>query len=228
VPGRIVDLLQTVDVDERNHKPFAVSARPLHLTLELFYARSAPSDMGQLINLGRLAVKRSLNPIARRHQTITRGLLAFGGRPETIGCSIGAIIRSPPAITRDPQHLLARHRTITRLSAPVPSLGYSVALRSHPIALLSCETPRARRIQTSTRVPDSHLGRVLTSRADLAPHLRTGARRQFLIAGKLILIRGELITIRRRLILIRRRLIPIGGRLIPIRRRLVLLGSCPA
>ena len=100
----------------------------------------------------------------------------------------------------------ARHRTIPNLSAPVPPLSYLVAL-------LSCETPRARRIQTSTRVPDPHLGRVVTSRADLATHPRTGARRQFLIAGNLILIR--------------RRLIPVGGRLITLRRRLVLLGSRP-
>jgi hypothetical protein len=63
----VVDLLQTIDIDERDHKPFFGSASALQLTLELFHARSAPSDMGQFIDLGRLAVKRGLNPVARRH-----------------------------------------------------------------------------------------------------------------------------------------------------------------
>jgi hypothetical protein len=183
--------------------------------------------MGQLIDLGRLAVKRSLNPIARCHHTITRRLLTFSGRPETIGCSISAIVGSPPAITRDPQHLLSRQCTIPRLSASVPPFSYPITLGSHPITLHSCETPRARCIQTSTRVPNSHLSRVVTPRADLATRLRTGVRRQFLIAGNLILIRGQLVAIRSRLVLIRPCLIPIGGRLITLRRRLILLASRP-
>jgi hypothetical protein len=118
--------------------------------------------VGQLIDLGRLAVKRSLNPVARRHHTITRRLLAFGSRPETIGCSIGAIVRRPPAITRNPQHLLSRRRTITRLNAPIPPVSYPIALPSHPSALLGRETPRARRIQTSTSLPYPQLSRMLT------------------------------------------------------------------
>jgi hypothetical protein len=227
VTSRVVDLLQAVDIDERDHKPFAGPASALQFTLELFQARSAPSDVGQLIDLGRLAVKRGLNPLARRHQTITRGLLAFGGCPEPIGCSIGAIVCSPPAITRDPQRLLSHHRTIPRPSAPVPPLSSPVALPSYPIALIGRETPRTRRIQTSTSLPDSHLSRVLTSRAKLATYLRTGSRRQFPIAGNLILIGGQLIIVGRRLVLIRRRLILIGGRLVPLRSRLIFLGSRP-
>jgi hypothetical protein len=198
---RVVDLLQTVDIDKRNHKPFARSASALALTLELFHARPAPSNMGQLIDLGRLAVKRGLNPVARRHRTITRRPLAFRSRPETICRGIGAIVRSPPTITRDPQHLLSRHRTsrygrtIPRLSAQVPPLGYPIARRSYASALPGRDIPRARRIQTSTSLPASQLSRVLTSRADLATNPLTGSRRRFLIAGRLILIRGQLITI---------------------------------
>jgi hypothetical protein len=71
----------------------------------------------------------------------------------------------------------------------------------------------------------SHLSRVLTSRADAATRLRTGARRQFLVAGNLILVRSKLITVGGRLVLIRRRLIPIGGRLIALRGRLIFRGS---
>jgi hypothetical protein len=153
----VVDLLQAVDIDKRDYKPFANSASTLQLTLELFHTRSAPSDMRQLIDLRRLAVKRRLNPIA------------LPGR----------------------------------------------------------ETPRPRHIQTSTRVPNSHLSRMLTSRPDAATCLRTGAPRQFLIAGNLILIRSQLITVGGRLILIRRRQIPIGGRLITLRGRLIFIGSHP-
>jgi hypothetical protein len=158
--------------------------------------------VGQLIDLGRLAVKRGLNSVACRYRTIKGRPFAFGGRPETICCSIGAIVRRSPTITRNPQRLLSRHHTSTRLSAPVPPLSSPIALRSHPIALLGRETTRARRIQTSTRVPDSHLSRVVTSRADVVTRLRTGSRHQFLIAGHLILIRGQLIAIGGRLILI--------------------------
>jgi hypothetical protein len=85
--------------------------------------------MGQLIDLGRLAVKRGLNPITRRDSTITCRLLAFRGRPETIGCSIGAIIRGPSAIPGDSQCLLSCDRTsrcgctITRPSALVAPRG---------------------------------------------------------------------------------------------------------
>jgi hypothetical protein len=227
----VVDLLQTVDIDERDHKPFARSASALALTLELFHTRPAPSNMGQLIDLGRLAVKRGLNPVARRHRTITRGLLAFRGRPETICRCIGAIVRSPPAITRDPQQLLSRHRTsrssrtITRPNTLVSPLGYPIARRGYTSALPGRDIPRGRHIQTSTSLPVSQLSRVLTSRADLTTNLLAGSRRRFLIAGRLILIRGQLITIGGRLILIRGRLIPIGRRLITVRYRLIFLGS---
>jgi hypothetical protein len=228
---RVVDLLQTVDIDERDHKPFAGSASALALTLELFHACPAPSDMGQLIDLGRLSIKRRLNPVARRHHTITRRLLAIRGRPETIGCSIGAIIRGPPAITRDPQHLLSRHctdrsdRPITRLGAPVPTVSYLIARRSYASTLLGRNIPCSRRIQASTSLPYSQLSRVLTSLADLVTNLLTDSRRRFLIAGALILIGGQLIAIGGRLILIRCRLITIGRRLITVRCRLIFLGS---
>lgn len=222
---RVVDLLQIVDIDERDHKPLAGSPSALALTLELFQACPAPSDMGQLIDLGRLPVKRRLNPVARSHLTIMRRLLAIRGCPETIGCSNGAIIRGPPAITRDPQHLLSRqlarrsaHPT-TRLSAPVPPVSYLVAGRSYTSALLARYIPCGRRTQTSPRLPDSQLSRVLTSRADLATNLLTDSRRQFLITGALILIRGQLITIGGRLI-------PIRGRLVTVRCCLIFIGSC--
>lgn len=142
--------------------------------------------MGQLIDLGRLAIKRGLNPVARGHRTIARGLLAFRGRPETIRRSLRAIIRSPSAIARDSQCLLSRHRTAR--SAPAAPVSYPIAPRGYASALLSRDIPRARRIQTSTSPPDSQLSRVLTSRADLATNLLTGSQRQFLIAGRLILI----------------------------------------
>jgi capsular polysaccharide biosynthesis protein len=164
--------------------------------------------VGQLIDLRCLAVKRSLNPIARRHQTITRGLLAFSGCPETVRCSIGAIVRSAPAITCDPQRLLSCHRTgrygctATGQGASVALLGYLVANRGDPSAAPGRDIACGRRIETSTRVLVSHLSRVVTSRGDLVTHLRAGARRQFLIAGNLILIRGQLITVGGRLVLI--------------------------
>ncbi|HEY5285983.1 MAG TPA: hypothetical protein VIJ50_02645 [Solirubrobacteraceae bacterium] len=218
-------MLQTVNIHERNDKPFAGSPSALQLTLELFQARPASSDMGQLIDLGRLPVKRRLNPVTRSHPTITRRLLAIRGRPETISCSIGTIVRGPPAITRDPQHLLSRHRAgrsarpITRLGAPVPTVSYLMARRSYTSALIARDIPFGRRIQTSTCLPDSQLSRVLTPRADLATNLVTDTRRQFLIAGALILIRGQLITIGGRLILIR-------CRLVTVRCCLILIGSC--
>jgi hypothetical protein len=77
------------------------------------------------------------------------------------------------------------------------------------------------------RAPNSHLGRVVTSRADLATRPRTCSRRQFLIAGNLILIRGQLITVRGHLVLIRCRLISIGGRLITLRCSLIFPGNRP-
>ncbi len=116
--------------------------------------------MGHLIDLGRLPVKWGLDPVACHHCTITRRLLAFRGRPETIGCSIGAIIRGPPTITRDSQHLLFRHRagrsvhTITRLRAPLPPVSYLIARHGYTSALLSREIPCSRRIQTSPSLPD--------------------------------------------------------------------------
>jgi len=181
--------------------------------------------MGQLIDLGRLAVKRGSDPIARRHRTITRRLLAFRGCPQTICRGLGAIVRSPPAITRDPQRLLSRHRASRR--APAPPVSYPIARRGYASALPSRDIPRARRIQTSTSTPDSQLSRVLTPRAELATNPLTGCRRQFLIAGRLILIRGQLITLGGRLIPIRSRLILIGRRLITVRCRLIFLGSRP-
>jgi hypothetical protein len=147
--------------------------------------------MGQLIDLGRLSVKRGLNPIASRHRTITRRLLAVRGRSETIRRSLGAIVRSPPAITRDSQHLLSRHRsggTITRLSAPVPPVSYLIARRSYTSALLGRDIPCRGRIQTGTSLPNSQLSRVLSSRADHATNPLTGSGCRFLIAGGLILI----------------------------------------
>jgi hypothetical protein len=147
--------------------------------------------MGQLIDLGCLSVKRRLNPLARRNRTITRRLLAIGGRPKTIGCSLGAVIRGSPALTRDPQHQFSRHRTvrtIARLSTPVPPSSYLIARRSYTIALLARDIPSARRIQTSTSLSGSQPSRVLTSSADLAANLLTGSRRHFLIASGLVLI----------------------------------------
>jgi hypothetical protein len=135
----VVDLLQAVDVDERDYKPFAGSASALQLALELFHACATPSDMGQLVDLGRLAVKRGLSPVARRHRTIMRRLLAFRGRPEAICRSLGAIVRSPPTITRDSQRLLFRHRASP--SAPLAPLGYPIARRSYASAFLGCDIP---------------------------------------------------------------------------------------
>ena len=73
----------------------------------------------------------------------------------------------PPAITRNPERLLSYRRispcshTITRSSAPVASLGYLIASRSHPIALFGRTISCGRCIQTSTRVPNSHLSRMV-------------------------------------------------------------------
>jgi hypothetical protein len=83
---------------------------------------------------------------------------------------------------------VAAARSIARLSAPGPPGSSLIARRGYTIALLPCDIPFGRRVQTSTSLPASQLSRVLASSVDLVANLLTGSRRRFLIAGALILI----------------------------------------
>jgi hypothetical protein len=96
----VVDSLQTVDINTRDHQFFGSTPRTIYLPPKLLEPGSTLPDVGQLVGLRRFTVQRSLGAIVRRQYAVTGGLSTFLGRPDAIIGRTGAIARCPGAIIR--------------------------------------------------------------------------------------------------------------------------------
>jgi hypothetical protein len=82
----VVDSLQMVHVDERNHKASAHSTRALNFAPQLLESDAAAPDAGELVRPRVLAIAGGFLAVARGELTVARGELA--------------VTRSAPAVVR--------------------------------------------------------------------------------------------------------------------------------
>ena len=150
MPTGVVDLLQAVDVNERHHQIFGSTTRSIHLPLKLLHPGATPSDLGQLVRLGRFSIQRSLGTVARCKGAVARGLRTFLGRPVTIFRCPGAIIRGPGSVIG--RLLTIERSSVSTLSSPHPHRLDLIAPRSGAgVPHLSYLIPRGCHLRTFVR-----------------------------------------------------------------------------
>ena len=191
----VVDQLQTVDIDERDHQLFRGTTRTIYLPLKLLHPGTPPPDVGQFICVRGFAVERSLGTIARRQGTVMGGLCAFFGGPGAIGRRPGTIIGRPLTIAGCPECMLLsshRPRRVARgahsRGAGVPRLGYLAAPGRHLSTLVCRDVSRDSGSQTSARLLFSEIRGVLAVRTGSVTSPLISALGGLLIAGDLVLV----------------------------------------
>ena len=236
---RVVDSLQTDDIDVANDEPPGRSAGTVDLMLKVGQPRGASARPGQLVGLSdrqlvqqRVAVSQGLQPVVSRLLAITGRLLATRRRPSPrlirrrTQCSRGvAPLRrthqdsdhQTPAlcragVARRELAIMRRRRLIARQRRHVASLRDGITLSSRLEA----------RLGNLVALPSASIANV-TRQFML---LRVAAAREVAIARSLILIGRSLIALGCALIPVRRRLVTVREGLIAISERLII-PDCP-
>ncbi len=118
VPVRVVDCLETVDIDEGDHEPAARSPGSVDLAIDIDQPAIPPKRSRQVVEAGTLAIAGGEFPVVSRLRSVA--------------CRVLAIPRCLRALARRPQVM----RAIPNVGRPVARVGRPVALLREAIALV--------------------------------------------------------------------------------------------
>jgi hypothetical protein len=237
MPLAVVDLLEPVDVNEREHESSASMPGAVDLTFEHDHAKLATERTGELI-------EPRLHELVFRLLAITLGGSAIGGGALTVGGPERALCgrartqlrrMSPCTCCRGRKPALQvqpRGGAVALLGGAVAGFGAQIAQTGvliTPLAVFDtfarCLRSRPARLSAFERTLTTLGPRLLIYGAWFAPCAAVGA---VAIRGGLISVRGPLVGIRLGLVVIRRRLITVRSTLVRLGRRLINRKRLPA
>jgi len=218
----VVDLLEAVYVDEREHERGAGAMCALELARNLLEPQPANPAAGQLVRRREPQLACRLRPVPHRLSAFTGCLLAVGGCPGPVVCCLGPIGSRPRPIACGPQQdvLPARIRVVLKIvqtSELITTLRATITKGSLLITLLRRSQPRRRTLVAHFGHEGTFASRSLARQsASVIRHpVATGG--EIIVGSVLILIRTSLIARARTLVVIRPCLILITCRLVVVR-----------
>ena len=233
MPLAVVDALEVVDVDERQHESPVGSERPVDLALQGHPARRPQVGAGELVDVGLLELE--LGALA-----VAGGLLAVACRALAVGGGAGPVERRPPAQPGQPRLGRSRARGLGDLlglavgrdaaasrARAIASRAAAAAARWAAVSVRSRRDTKRSAVAASRSASDSSCARRGHVTACEARRLVAVGRGLVAVGGRLVALGLLDVVLDRGLVDVRRGLVRVGQRL-GVRAEGALAGSLRA
>jgi hypothetical protein len=145
----VVDLFETVDVDEGEHEPAAHPAGALDFADHLNKAELSRPRARYVVGRGKFEIVSVFGARTARLGALTSRLLPVGGGPGAVVSCLGPISRRSHAVALGPQKNVLPARLgvmlqVVETSQAIATLGATITKLGRPITILRGQQPRRR------------------------------------------------------------------------------------